>query len=335
MWYGYWGKGVTNCAVCDGALYRGKNVAVVGGGDSAIVEASYLSGIAQSVTVFVRKDYFRAKDKRKRDDVIKRSNVRVQYNSHVKEVLGDGKKVTHLNIFDSAKNESKKIEMDGLFLAIGSQPNTYLFKKYLSLDEAGYVALKNEQETSLKGVFAAGDICDPVYKQAVTSASDGCKAALQAQAHLDEIGFDIGMTHRSVKLGKSTVESSELQISSDDHEEGSSVVQSIKSVEEFKKLVSGYFPVIIDFYANLCIPCQNMAPIFEKIAEKYARSITFAKVNLSDLGMHLGDMLPLVSAQDITSAPTFLFIRDGKEVSRIDQEVSAQAFEDELQKMLE
>jgi thioredoxin reductase (NADPH) len=334
---GYWGKGVTNCAVCDGALYRGKNVAVVGGGDSAIVEASYLSGIAKSVTVFVRKDHFRAKDKRKRDDVIKRHNVTVQYNTQVKQVLGNGNKVTNLIVSDATTNETKTIPMDGLFLAIGSQPNTLLFQKFLTLDPAGYVVLNNEQETSVKGIFAAGDVCDPVYKQAVTSASDGCKAALQAQAYLDELGFDVGMIHGSVKLAESTADQEALGIFSDEElaEEEFSVVQSIKSVDEFKKLVSGYFPVIIDFYANLCIPCQNMAPIVEKIAEKYSRSITFAKVNLSDLGMHLDEMRSCVEAPEITMAPTFLFIRDGKEVSRLVDEVSAQDFEHELKKMIE
>lgn len=334
---GYWGKGVTNCAVCDGALYRGKNVAVVGGGDSAIVEASYLSGIAKNVTLFVRKDYFRAKDKRKRDDVINRSNVTVRYNSEVSHVFGDGKKITHLTVRDAAKNETQKIEMDGLFLAIGSQPNSHLFKKFLTCDDAGYITLQKGQETSRKGVFAAGDICDPVYKQAVTSASDGCKAALQVQEHLDEIGFDIGMLHRSVKLGGVTgdVLSSTSFSDEQNEEEISSVVQSITSVESFKKLVSGYFPLVIDFYANLCIPCQNMAPVLEKIAEKYARSVTVAKVNLSDLGMHLDEMLPLINAQEITSAPTFLFVREGKEVARIEGEVSTQEFETKVKKMLE
>lgn len=334
---GYWGKGVTNCAVCDGALYRGKNVAVVGGGDSAIVEAAYLSGIAKRVTIFVRKDHFRAKDKRKRDDVIRRPNVTVQYNTNVNQVLGDGNKVTKLVISDAATNETKTIPMDGLFLAIGSQPNTLLFKKFLTLDSAAYVVLNNEQETSIKGVFAAGDVCDPIYKQAVTSASDGCKAALQAQAYLDELGFDVGMIHRSVKLGESTVEQETLGFFSDEKltEGEPSAVHLIKSIDEFKKIVRGYFPVVIDFYANLCIPCQNMAPIIEKIAEKYSRSITFAKVNLSDLGMHLDEMRSLINAQDITTAPTFLFIRDGKEVSRLVDEVSAQDLERELKKMVE
>ncbi len=186
---GYWGRGVTNCAVCDGPLYKDLNVAIVGGGDAAIAEASYLSSIAKHVTIFVRGDMFRAKDTKKRDEVLALPNVAVTFNTKITEVIGDGSMVTEIKTLNTKTNKTKKVNTDGVFLAIGSQPNTSMFKEQLTLDALGHVVLKNDQQTSRKGVFAAGDVCDPVFRQAVTSAGQGCKAALQAQKFLDDLGF--------------------------------------------------------------------------------------------------------------------------------------------------
>lgn len=186
---GYWGRGVTNCAVCDGPLYRGLSVGIVGGGDAAMAEASYLSGIAEKVTIFVRGDSLRAKDHKKRDEVLTLPNVSVIFNTKVTEVQGDDNVVTQVKTLNTKTNETSIVALDGLFLAIGSQPNTTLFKKQLTLDDLGHVVLTHDQATSRKGVFAAGDVCDPVFRQAVTSAGQGCKAALQTQKFLDDLGF--------------------------------------------------------------------------------------------------------------------------------------------------
>ncbi len=186
---GYWGRGVTNCAVCDGPLYKDLKVAIVGGGDAAITEASYLSSIAKQVTIFVRGETFRAKDHKKRDEVLALPNVAVAFHTKITEVLGDGNVVLEVKTHHNKTNETKTIPMDGVFLAIGSQPNTGLFKNQLGLDDLGHIVLKHEQQASIKGVFAAGDVCDPVFRQAVTSAGQGCKAALQTQKFLDDLGF--------------------------------------------------------------------------------------------------------------------------------------------------
>lgn len=185
----YWSKGVTNCAVCEGSLYRGKTVCIVGGGDSAMEEASYLSAIAKKVYVFVRKDKLRAVDNRK-DEVLARENVEVIYNTQLHEIRGDKEKVTSVLLFNNKDNSKKEMPMDGVFLAIGFTPNTALFKDKLALTEGGYIKLHNDQETSLRGIYALGDIVDPVYKQAVTAAGDGCRAALQAQRFLGDLGYD-------------------------------------------------------------------------------------------------------------------------------------------------
>jgi thioredoxin reductase (NADPH) len=186
----YWSKGVTNCAVCEGSLYRGKVVCIVGGGDSAMEEASYLSGIAKKVYVFVRKDKLRAVDNRK-DEVLARDNVEVVYNTQLHEVRGDKDKVTSVLLHNNKDKSDKEMPMDGVFLAIGFTPNTELFKDKLELTSGGYIKLHDDQETSCPGVYALGDIVDPVYKQAVTASGDGCRAALQAQRFLGDLGYDV------------------------------------------------------------------------------------------------------------------------------------------------
>jgi len=180
----FWGKGVTNCAVCDGPLYRNKKVAIVGGGDSALIEAEYLSDIAKNVYVFVRKEKFKTVEIKRLNKLKKKKNVQFFYESTLQEIHGDNDSVTHIDV--KTKNKTKTIKVDGIFLAIGSKPNTSIFKGQIELDEKGYILLEKDQQTSKKGVYAVGDIVDPVYKQAISASGDGAKAALQAIDHLFE-----------------------------------------------------------------------------------------------------------------------------------------------------
>ena len=181
----YWGGGISNCATCDGALYRGKTVGVVGGGDAAVLEALYLANIAKEVIVFVRKDAFSGIEETRIKALLAKSNVKVRFSTEVKEVKGIKDKLTSVTLKTKDKPDSD-FPLDGLFLAIGSTPNSSLFKGKLELDPQGYIALKNVQETSVQGVYAIGDIVDPIYKQAITAAGDGAKAALQAERRLSE-----------------------------------------------------------------------------------------------------------------------------------------------------
>lgn len=180
----YWGRGVTNCAICDGALYKGKIVGVVGGGDAAVLEALYLANIAKEVHVFVRKDSLKAGEEQRIQKLRTMPNVRFHFNTRVEEVKGDSDGVTGVILRTGSKKSD--FALDGLFLAIGSTPNSALFQKELKLDERGYILLRKDQETSVPGVYAIGDIVDPVYKQAVCAAGDGAKAALQAQQYVSE-----------------------------------------------------------------------------------------------------------------------------------------------------
>ena len=177
---GYWGRGVSNCAVCEGSLYKDKTVVVVGGGDAAIVEAGYLANIAKEVHLLIRKDIFRTKDIKARDRALHKANVKVHFNTQAKEILGDGNKITEVVVENNKTHERKVLDVDGFFLAIGSQPKTSVFRNQLELDQRGFIVLKKHQTASKPGVFAAGDVSDPLFVQAITSAGQGCMAPLQA-----------------------------------------------------------------------------------------------------------------------------------------------------------
>ncbi|MCC8034612.1 MAG: thioredoxin-disulfide reductase [Rikenellaceae bacterium] len=183
----YKGMGVSACATCDGFLYKGKNVAVVGGGDTACEEASYLAGICNKVYMIVRKDYLRA-SKAMQHKVLDTPNIEVLFGHNTKEVLGDEAGVNGVLLTDDA-GQDKVIDVDGFFLAIGHHPNTELFRGQLTLDQAGYIVTEpGTAKTNIEGVFAAGDVQDPHYRQAVTAAGSGCKAALDCERYLMTLG---------------------------------------------------------------------------------------------------------------------------------------------------
>lgn len=182
------GLGVSACATCDGFFYRGKTVAVVGGGDTACEEALYLSGLAKQVYLIVRKDYLRA-SKVMQKRVMDKENITVLFNTRTLGLFGEEfLEGAHLVEFAGTDKERKlDIKIDGFFLAIGHKPNTEIFKGKLELDEQGYIVLSGAgQATSVPGVFAAGDVADPHYQQAITAAGTGCRAALDAEHFLME-----------------------------------------------------------------------------------------------------------------------------------------------------
>ncbi|HZV61366.1 MAG TPA: thioredoxin-disulfide reductase [Methylophilaceae bacterium] len=185
------GKGVSACATCDGFFYRGQEVAVIGGGNTAVEEALYLANIASKVTLVHRRDKFKAEailvDKLM--DRVKEGKITLELNSVLEEVLGDDSGVTGMRIRNNQSNAEKQIALKGIFIAIGHKPNTDLFVDQLEM-QGGYIVTKSGREgnataTSIPGVFAAGDVQDHIYRQAVTSAGSGCMAALDAERYLD------------------------------------------------------------------------------------------------------------------------------------------------------
>ena len=188
----YKGKGVSACATCDGFFYRGQKVAVIGGGNTAVEEALYLSNIADHVTIVHRRDKFRSEKilSDKLMEKAKNGNISIEWNHNLDEVLGDEMGVTGLRLKGN-DGSTKEIDVHGVFIAIGHTPNTGIFEGQLEINQ-GYIKVKaglegNATQTSVEGVFAAGDVADHVYRQAVTSAGSGCMAALDAERFLDNL----------------------------------------------------------------------------------------------------------------------------------------------------
>ena len=182
------GYGVSACAVCDGFFFRGKEVAIVGAGDTAAEEALYLSKLCTMVHMFIRKDAMRA-SKVMQERVFNSHNIKIYWNTDTEEVLGE-KKVTGVRIKNNKTGESQVINVSGFFVAIGHQPNSDIFKGFLDMDEAGYLkTIPGTSRTNIEGVFAAGDVQDKIYRQAVTAAGTGCMAALDAERYLGAKGI--------------------------------------------------------------------------------------------------------------------------------------------------
>ena len=182
------GYGVSACATCDAFFYKDKKVFVVGGGDSAMEEATFLTKFASSVTILHRRDSFRA-SKIMQDKVFKNDKIDIMWNSSVIDMIGEPDKngLESIIVEDTITNEVKTINCDGLFMGIGHKPNSDIFLNKIKLNESGYILTENNStKTSVSGVFAAGDIMDPIYRQAITAAGSGCMAALDAEKYLEE-----------------------------------------------------------------------------------------------------------------------------------------------------
>lgn len=347
-----WGIGVSNCAVCEGSLYKGKNVVIVGGGDAAITEADYLADIAKKVTIFVRKDYFRAKDIKAKEKTLALPNVEVMYNTEVTKVINDGSKVSSLVICNNAKNEESDFAVDGLFLAIGSRPNTALFKDQLELDRNGFIVLKKNQETSIKGVYAGGDVSDYEFVQAVTASSDGCKSALQAIKFLKESGFDKSMLalkkESEIEVQKeipSSVEpsskpepakapittSTTTKSITKNSVVSDNEVTEILSTKDFDSLVlKSDKPVVLDLFTTYCGPCKAMMPVVEKLADSFAGKVRFLKLNASSKTVDADLLISKLGPQPLKSVPTFIFANKSKEVDRFVGTASFEEFKKKI-----
>ena len=189
----FMGKGVSACATCDGFFYRGKKVAVIGGGNTAVEEALYLSNLAAEVTLVHRRDSLRS-EKILQDKILDRAengNINLLWNHTLTEVLGDDMGVTGMSVTSTVDGSTQQIDVDGVFVAIGHKPNTGIFEGQLEMKD-GYLQVQsglqgNATQTSIEGIFAAGDVADHIYRQAVTSAGSGCMAALDAERYLDSL----------------------------------------------------------------------------------------------------------------------------------------------------
>lgn len=184
------GKGVSNCATCDAPFYKNKNVVVVGGGDTAMEDSLFLTKFASSVTIIHRRHEFRA-SKIMQERIMSNNKIKVVWDSVIEEVLGKSK-VTGVKVRNIITNEVSTLNIDGVFVAIGYTPNTGFLQGNLQLDDQGYIVAKDEVKTDIEGVFVAGDAADKVYRQAITAAGSGAKAALAARAYLQNLKYGKG-----------------------------------------------------------------------------------------------------------------------------------------------
>lgn len=300
----YWGYGVTTCAICDAPFYKGKKVVVVGGGDSAVEEATLLTAYADNVTMLVRGDSMRAvaaMQQRIKDS----DKIKVLYNTQITQILGDGKKITSIELKNNKDNTISNMPIDGVFLAIGHEPNTQIFKDFLKIDSQGYLILSGDgQQTSLPGIYAAGDVVDHRYRQAGVAAGDGIKAALDAVAFLQNVGFN---EHIYRKIEKNYYEPVQG--------ETTTKLQRIKTNKEFDVLAKQPEPLIVDVGASYCTSCKVLLPVVEHVAANFKGKANFAQIDLDD------DPIELKKRFNIASIPVVLVFKKGKLLSRYDKKI--------------
>ena len=264
----FWGNGISSCAVCDGFFYKDKTVAIIGGGDASLIEAEYLSNIAKKVYIVVRKDKFRAKDKEREKMLLKMDNVEVLFETQVKGFKGKEGTLSQLVLTGIRSNRISFLDVDGVFLAIGAKPNSDIFLGQLDMDDFGHILLMKNQETSKEGIFAIGDIADSEFKQAISAAGDGAKAAIQAHKFLLD------------KTKTALAKQEQFEKMKEENEISSKVID-IKSSEHFEEeLANTNLPVVVDFYANWCGPCRMIGPLLSEKAKVYAGKIKILKVNV-------------------------------------------------------
>lgn len=306
----FWGKGVTTCAICDAPFYANKNVVVIGGGDSSIAEAIQLSPYADKVTILVRKDKMRAAPTNQ-ELLLGHPKVSVMYNIEPKEILGNEKHVTGIKIHNNKTKETSVMPIDGVFLAIGHKPNTKLFKDAVKLDSNGYVIVEGRtQVTSIPGVDAAGDVEDHRYRQAGIAAGSGIKAALDADAWLNELGLteEIGHSFEESQIASVTIEPS--------------LVRHFASADEFDSILKeSKTPVIIDFYADYCPSCMQMLPIFKTVAQQFKDLALFASVDIAALP-------DLANKFHVTKIPCVLVFKEGVLAARYNTAMGKKELQD-------
>jgi len=288
----FWLKGVHTCAVCDGNLYKGSDhIAIVGGGDAAITEAFHLAKHVKKVTLFVRGSELKTIDTQRKEQLLSLPNIEVVYNTTVQRIEGEKEQMTSL-ITKNSEGIEKTVPAQALFLAIGSIPNTQIFKNQVEMDQHGHITLFDAQKTNKDGVYAIGDATDPYFRQAITAAGDGAKAALQVEKHLSS-NISMPEKHSPTKAATKSDEDNKLDV----------IV--INNFEQFQReVLESKIPVIVDFYADWCGPCKMLEPHIVQWSKQLGSKIKFAKVNI--------DHLPKVAQRyAIRAVPTVLYFDKG------------------------
>jgi len=298
------GKGVSSCAICDGPFYTGEDVVVVGGGDSAVEEAIQLANAGvKKVTVLVRSYKMRAIPIMQ-EHLEGYPNIFVKYNTKVKEILGDGNQVTGVTLYDTIAEEEYLLPVSGVFLAIGSEPNTDLVKDAVDLDARGFILMQErKQKTSLPAVFAAGDLESGRNRQIIIAAAAGVQAGIDAFNFLTEV---VGLNTKARKKLKKFYFNPEVTFNFVSEVE----VQKIENMQSFEKQVlQSKIPVVVDVYTEHCPSCIKMLPAFNAVAKDFHKRVKLFKVD----GGQASDIAQKYSIQRV---PCILVFKDGKLIDR-------------------
>jgi len=273
----YWGQGVSSCAICDAYAYQGEEVVVVGGGNSAAEEAMQLAQYAKKITILVRKDKMRA-DYAMQKRLLDYPNITILYNKQIQEIIGNNDLVTSVTLQDTHTGEISSMSVAGVFLAIGHKPNTDFLGTSLKLDDHGYVLLSDSrtQKTSVPGVFAAGDVEDGLYRQAIVASGSGVKAAIDADAYLTHMGLSPAAEK---ELEKNLFVYDDIP-----------AVESIKTYQAFDELIASTEVLVVNFSRSDCHECIMFEQLFERIAQKYSNVVggvggvaKFVKIDVHEL----------------------------------------------------
>ncbi|CAM6103878.1 unnamed protein product [Calypogeia fissa] len=278
----FWSRGISACAICDGSspIFKGQELAVVGGGDTATEEALYLTKYAKHVHLLVRRDKLRA-SKAMQDRVFGNPNVTVHFNTEALDVVGGSKgQMEGLKLRDIETNEERNLEVKGLFYGIGHKPNSSLLAGQVDLDDAGYVLVKEGGETSVEGVYAAGDLQDHEWRQAVTAAGSGCMAALSVERYL--ASRDLLVEFHQVPLQDATVKKKEF--TPEDVEMGFDITLTKHKGQYALRRLYHESPRLIGvlYTAPTCGPCRTLKPILNKVIDEFASDIHFVEIDIEE-----------------------------------------------------
>ena len=278
----FWSRGISACAICDGAtpIFHGAPLAVIGGGDSAAEESIYLTKYGSQVNMLIRGEKLRA-SKAMQDRVLNNPKIKVHWNTEVDDVFGNEHHMEGLKVRNTKTGETSELHVKGLFYAVGHTPNTSLFKGQLKLDDVGYIVTKpGSVETSVEGVYAAGDVQDHEYRQAITAAGTGCMAAMLAERWLSASGL-IQEFHQVAETPDNELEPEPVQTAAPTQEFDLNATRHQGGYALRKLFHDSDRPLLVKYVSPGCGPCHTLKPILNKVVDEFDGKIHFVEIDIS------------------------------------------------------
>jgi len=324
----FWSRGISACAICDGAspIFKKQPVAVVGGGDTAVEEAIYLTKYASHVHLLVRSENMRA-SKAMQDRAIEHPKITVHYSTEVVDALSDQEgQMSGLEIFNTAKESKEELKVRGLFYGIGHKPNSDIVRGQVELDQAGYVKIGESSMTNVEGVFAAGDLHDTEWRQAITAAGSGCQAAIATERYLVEKNLLREYKTETVVTDEEVAHEATIEEDADDFD---LTRTKHKGQYALRKLYHESDRVLAVLYTSpTCGPCRSLKPIFGKLVEEYVESMHFVEIDITQDA-------DIAEAAGVASTPTVQFFKDKALVEVVSGVKMKSAYREIIQKALD